>query len=656
MVGPVDAGLNKTGRIEEWQARLFSLESDWAYSWILTFVVFSPLVGIAWILLPPYGRDDKVGTTALWSSIATLALTVLAVVRFYDAAPAFAAEESRFVLVHYVPWLTGDTIEVMKATGDVIQVPRIDVSYRVGVDGISIWLLTLTAFLMPLAIWSSFTAVRTRVREYYALLLLLQIGLLGVFCALDLLLFYVFFEFTLIPLFFLIGIWGGAERRRAANKFFIYTLSGSVLTFAGVVYLAYFAYTRMNYLTLNIEELTRLGQGGYLPFDLQWWLFWAFAAGFAIKVPLFPLHTWLPLAHTEAPTAGSVILAGVLLKLGTYGFCRLSIPILPDASFHLAPTVAVLAIIGIIYAAVAAWVQRDVKKLVAYSSVSHLGFCMLGLFSLKVAGVSGGLLYMINHGLSTGALFLLVGFIYERYHTRDIHEIGGLARRMPWLAFFLIFFTLSSIGLPGLNGFVGEFLTLLGAAVSATRMDGLSAGPLGFGYVVPAALGIILGAVYMLWMCQRVLFGPLIEPPDTPDTSHGLTIDLNRREIAILAPIAACCIFLGVYPKPMLDTFEIATRHHILPSPPTDDDFTDAASWIPMAAGARSAASLTYPDAPFPSRERKRAVALNPTRDSDEASRPDSHRHTAAAESDSPRSRIAGGVTPGTVPFGSPTR
>jgi NADH-quinone oxidoreductase subunit M len=300
-------------------------------------------------------------------------------------------------------------------------------------------------------------------------------------------------------------------------------------------------------------------------------------------VPLFPLHTWLPLAHTEAPTAGSVILAGVLLKLGTYGFCRLSIPILPDASFQLAPLVATLAIIGIIYAALAAWVQRDVKKLVAYSSVSHLGFCMLGLFSLKVAGITGGVLYMINHGLSTGALFLLVGFIYERYHTRDIHEIGGLARRMPWFAFFLIFFTLSSIALPGLNGFVGEFLTLAGTAISATRIDGLPSGPLGYSYVIPAALGIILGAVYMLWMCQRMLFGPLTEPPDTPDTAHGLTTDLTRREIGILTPIALSCVILGVYPKLLLDTFEVATRHHIVPAGMMSETFGSAETGLEPA-------------------------------------------------------------------------
>jgi NADH-quinone oxidoreductase subunit M len=524
-------------------------------NWILTLIIFSPLVGVLALLLPRRGNDAAIHRTALFFSVLTLALTVAAVWRF-QRAEANSAVAGAFVLTQDMPWISSAERETAS----------IDMAYRVGVDGISIWLLALTALLSPLAVWSSFTAIRTRVRGYYILLLLLQVGLLGVFCARDLLLFYVFFEFTLIPLFFLIGIWGGTQRRRAANKFFIYTIAGSVLTFAGIVYLAYFAYTATGTLTTNLETLTRLGREGAIPPGVQWWLFLAFAAGFAIKVPLFPFHTWLPLAHTEAPTAGSVILAGVLLKLGTYGFCRLSIPILPDAAFTLAPTVAIVAIIGIIYAALAAWVQNDIKKLVAYSSVSHLGFCMLGLFSLKVAGVSGAVLYMVNHGLSTGALFLVVGCIYERYHTRDIDEIGGLARRMPWLAFFLVFFTLSSIGLPGLNGFVGEFLVLLGTATSAGTKDGFAPGPLGFGYVIPAALGIILGAVYMLWMCQRVLFGPLQEPPNTPDTSTGLTRDLTGREIGFLVPIALCCVFLGVYPKPVLRTFEDAVAANILHS------------------------------------------------------------------------------------------
>ncbi|MCH7885310.1 MAG: NADH-quinone oxidoreductase subunit M [Planctomycetes bacterium] len=538
-------------------------------SWILTIVIFTPLVGGVLLMLPPYGNNASVRRSALFYSLLTLGISLLALFKFYEGAPANSYDDPAYLLTHRAPWNTGELIDI-----DGLAVPSIDIAYHVGVDGISIWLVVLATLLMPLAILSGFRSIRTRVREYYCLLLFLETGLLGVFCAMDLLFFYVCFEFTLIPLYFLIGIWGGSERRRAANKFFIFTLAGSVLTFAGVLYLAYYSYTTLGYLTLNIEKLIELGQGGFLPYNLQWWLFLAFAAGFAIKVPLFPVHTWLPLAHTEAPTAGSVILAGVLLKLGTYGFCRLSIPMFPDASRELAPTIAVLAIIGIIYAALAAWVQKDIKKLVAYSSVSHLGFCMLGLFSLKVAGVSGGVLYMVNHGLSTGALFLIVGFIYERYHTRKFAELGGLARPMPWLAFFLIFFTLSSIGLPGLNGFVGEFLVLLATATSATTDDGIAAGPLGYAYAIPAALGIILSAVYMLRMCQRLLFGSLVEPAGTPDTSTGLSKDLTRREIGILTPIALCCLAIGVYPKPLLDTFEVATRQHVLrhPAPRTRTD------------------------------------------------------------------------------------
>jgi len=534
-------------------------------SWILTLIIALPLVGALMIMLPSRNSERSAGPTALWCSFVTLLLTVVAVIAFYGHAPHDEYDrgekpQDRYVLRHYVPWITtGNTVQI-----EAMTYPTIDISYRVGVDGISIWLLALTGLLMPLAIWSSFSGIKTRKREYYCLMLLLQAGLMGVFCALDLLLFYVFFEFTLVPLYFLVGIWGGPERRRAATKLFIFTLAGSVLTFAGIVFLAYYSWMRLGYVSLELNQLVYLGQRGFIPTSVQIWVFAAFAAGFAVKVPLFPVHTWLPLAHTEAPTAGSVILAGVLLKLGTYGFCRVCIPVLPNAAAHLGPVMAVLAIIGIIYAALAAWVQADVKKLVAYSSVSHLGFCILGLFSLKVVGMTGGVMYMINHGLSTGALFLIVGCIYERYHTRDIHKIGGLARKMPWMAFFLVFFTLSSIGLPGLNGFVGEFLVLLGTATSAGTVDRLQPGPLGYGYVIPAALGIILGAVYMLWMCQRVLFGPLNEPPNTPDTSAGLTQDLTRREKSILVPIALCCVFLGVYPKPVLNTIEIAARQNVL--------------------------------------------------------------------------------------------
>jgi NADH-quinone oxidoreductase subunit M len=312
-----------------------------------------------------------------------------------------------------------------------------------------------------------------------------------------------------------------------------------------------------------------------LDYNVQWWLFLAFAAGFAIKVPLFPFHTWLPLAHTEAPTAGSVLLAGILLKLGTYGFLRFSLPLFPEASVVFAPLMGVLAVVGIIYAALVAWAQDDFKKLIAYSSVSHLGFCILGMFSLKSAGLSGSLLYMVNHGLSTGALFFVVGMIYERYHTREFDRLGGLGRPMPWLAFFLIFFTLSSIGLPGLNGFVGEFLVLVGTISSATSMTS-SPGPLGVGYAVLAATGIVLSAIYMLYMCRRLLFGSVKEPAGTPDRSSGLSVDLCRREVGVLAPIAFCCLLIGVWPNLLLSSIQPAAEKQVLEriiGPPTVNEF-----------------------------------------------------------------------------------
>ncbi len=424
--------------------------------WLLSAMIFLPLVGAVAVLA--LARDDE-GTRrmALGASVGTLALTVIVVATNLGGGDA----SCRVNWIHTEASAPGGT--------DV----RID--YHVDLDGISVWLVVLTAVLTPLAIAASFTGIGTRLKEYYALMLVLETGMLGVFCARDLLLFYVFFEFTLVPLFFIIGIWGGPERRRAAGMFFIYTMAGSMLMFAGVLYLAWRASQQpeIGAFTFAFDDLYKLALAGNVSDPLtvreQWWLFLALFAGFAIKVPLFPVHTWLPLAHTEAPTAGSVILAGVLLKLGTYGLLRINLPMLPDATIMLAPFMATLAIVGIVYGALIAWVQEDIKKLVAYSSVSHLGFCVLGMFSLTEAGLRGSLLYMINHGLSTAALFLVVGCIYERYHTRSIHRIGGLAQRMPVMAFFLIFFTLSSIGLPGLNGFVSEFLVLLGTFTSAEQ-------------------------------------------------------------------------------------------------------------------------------------------------------------------------------------------
>ncbi len=513
---------------------------------ILSLLIFLPVLGAALVFSAASWDAVRVRRVALGISVATLLVALAVTAAFFDQIET--VKNGGIVLVEQADW-------VADGTGDG---SAFRIQYKLGIDGISLPLILLTALLTPLAIWGSFSGIQTRVREYYSLMLLLHGAMLGVFCARDLLLFYAFFEFTLIPLYFLIGIWGGSQRTRAANMFFIYTLTGSMLTFAGVLYLGWRASQFVldpdlgRVFSFDLDLLYELAARNHISSVEQWWLFVAFFAGFAIKVPLFPLHTWLPLAHTEAPTAGSVMLAAVLLKLGTYGFLRLSLPMLPAASVELAPIVGFLAVAGIIYGALAAWVQRDVKKLVAYSSVSHLGFCLLGMFSLKMAGLSGSLLYMINHGLSTGALFLMVGMLYERYHTREFDKIGGLAWKMPIFAFFLIVFTMSSIGLPGLNGFISEFLVLLGTFTSA-EASGRGAGPLGIWFAVPAASGILLGAIYMLYMAMRVLFGPLKEPEHGLDTSTGLTQDLTRREVFILAPIAACCLWLGVFPKPVMD-------------------------------------------------------------------------------------------------------
>lgn len=406
---------------------------------------------------------------------------------------------------------------------------------RLGVDGVSLWLVLLTVFLMPPALLASFESIRERQKEYYAWMLLLLGAMNGVFVARDLLLFYIFFELTLIPMFFIIGIWGGPQRRYAAIKFFLFTFGGSVFTLAGIIYLG------LRCGTFDMATAMRLAQE-VLSATERWWILLAFLAGFAVKVPLFPLHTWLPLAHTEAPTAGSVILAGVLLKLGTYGLLRLALPMGlsgPDAELarpmiHL---LGIVCLIGIIYGALVAWVQQDIKKLVAYSSVSHLGFCVLGMLALNDIGMQGSVLYMINHGLSTGAMFLVVGMIYDRYHTRDINELSGLGRKMPRLAFFFVLFVLSSIGLPGTNGFVSEFLTVLGAFTSPQ---------LGVGFAAFAAIGVILGALYMLHMTARVIFGPL----KIPAGSHAS--DIGAREVGLLIPIALAVLALGVAPRVVL--------------------------------------------------------------------------------------------------------
>jgi NADH-quinone oxidoreductase subunit M len=516
----------------------------------LNLLIFLPLAAAVVIWLLPQRLESRAPRIALWVGIVSL-LIALALWFQVDGQTG----PGNLVGATRATWIAvGDRVPLLSsATDEITQQRDVQISYHVGLDPISAPLVLLTAVLVPLSVACGFAAIRRRTREYYAWLLALTAGMMGVFAARDVLLFYIFFEFTLVPLYFLIGIWGGPERRYAANKFFLYTFVGSVITFAGILYLALRAAALQGTSIISFD-LAMLSALSGLSLTEQSLLFVAFFCGFAIKVPFFPLHTWLPLAHTEAPTAGSVLLAGVLLKLGTYGFLRFSLPMVPDGALGWARVMGVLAVAGIIYGALCCWVQRDVKKLVAYSSVSHLGFCMLGMFSLVPLGLSGSVLYMINHGISTGALFLVVGMIYERYHTRDMHQLGGLAREMPIMAFFLVLFVLSSIGLPGLNGFVSEFTVLLAAFNSAT---------LGPWYGALGATGILLGAVYMLYMTGRVLFGPVKAPANTPDLAV-LPPDLNRREVAILTPLAILVVLLGVYPRLITDTLDPALESQVM--------------------------------------------------------------------------------------------
>jgi NADH-quinone oxidoreductase subunit M len=502
---------------------------------LLVLMIFLPLVAAVLVLLAGSRRADLVRWISLGATVATL-LAALGILAQFEPRPLSDDSPIR-PDPNSVKRISWQAFEPGSRDGLASIVPEIH--FYLGLDGISFGLVGLTALLMVAAVLVSWTSVTERVAEFYALLLALETGMLGVFCAFDIILFYVFFEFTLVPLFFLIGIWGGPQKRYAARKFFIYTLAGSLVSLVGLVSLVLaLRASDGSPITFSIPELARNLTQRPLDLTTQRWIFVALFVGFAVKVPLVPFHTWLPLAHVEAPTAGSVLLAGVLLKLGTYGFLRLCLPLLPAASLELGqPLIATLAVIGILYGSLCALAQDDIKKLVAYSSVAHLGFCMLGMFALNSEGITGSVLQMINHGLSTGALFLLVGMLYERYHTRQMQDLGGLAARVPVLAFFMIFICLSSLGLPGLNGFVGETLALIGM---------FKVHPV---YAVFGALGIILGAWYLLLMVARVFFGPVKEP----EIAAGHVHDLSIRELAALVPIAVLCVWLGVYPKPLLD-------------------------------------------------------------------------------------------------------
>ncbi len=485
--------------------------------YLLTTLILIPVVGAIAALAhgyAPYRRDTHYRWIALLFTTITFVVSLVLLT-------GLNADTGAFRFVQNDSWIG-----------------EIGAHYHLGVDGISLWLVLLTTLLMPIAILSSWNSVTKRPLAYYAFLLLLEAAMIGVFVALDLLVFYLFFEASLVPMFFLIGIWGGEKRTYAAVKFFIYTAAGSLLMLVGIIAL-YFIYGTFDYTT--ILEAMRTG-AKHLDSNTQFWLFLAFGIAFAIKVPLFPFHTWLPDAHTEAPTAGSVILAGVLLKMGTYGLLRFNFALFPEASRYFAPFVITLAVIGIIYGALVAMVQPDVKRLVAYSSVSHMGFVVLGLFSFTEQGMQGALYQMLNHGVSTGALFLLVGMIYDRRHTRMIEDFGGLNKPMPLFATLFVFASLSSVGLPILNGFVGEFLIMLGMWTSNLRYSWIA--------TMLAATGVIWAAVYMLWMLQRVLFGRI-----TNEENRRLS-DLNWRELGLLAPLLALMILMGVYPQPFLQRSE----------------------------------------------------------------------------------------------------
>ena len=472
---------------------------------LLSLVLWTPLAGLLVLLFLP-GENKKL--IRLWANVASFAGFLVSL----PLAFRFQPGASGFQYVERADWI-----------------PSLGARYLIGMDGISLLLVMLTTLLGFLSILSSWNAIQEREKEYYCMFLLLQVGMIGVFTALDFFLFFVFWEVVLVPMYFIIGIWGGPRKLYAAIKFFLYTLAGSVLLLLGILTLYFQHFKQFGFYTFEISELMKL----HLPLGMEQWVFWAFFLGFAVKVPMFPFHTWLPDAHVEAPTAGSVILASVLLKMGTYGFLRFSLPLLPDSAKN--PTiisiVAVLSIIGIVYGALASLMQKDWKKLVAYSSVSHLGFCTLGIFALNPAGISGSIIQQINHGISTGMLFLIVGVVYERRHTREIAEYGGLLKVMPIFTLVFGLAALSSMGMPPLNGFIGE-ITILGGAYQMSKV-----------WAFWAAVGIALGAAYLLWLFQRTMLG------EVKEQNRGLR-DLSWREVVVFAPLIFWAFWIGLNPQP----------------------------------------------------------------------------------------------------------
>ena len=487
---------------------------------ILTILLFIPVLGAILLLFFNKKNENLIRYFGLTVSVIVF---ILSLILYFN----FNVENGDFQFLYKFKWIS-----------------NLNISFFVGLDGMSMLLLLLTTFITPLTLISSWSSIKKNVKEFTFFMLLLETGIIGVFISLDLFLFYIFWELMLIPMYFIIGIWGGKKRIYASIKFFIYTMAGSLLMLVAIIWLAIYASTSLGHLSTDIIELYKVGPA--IPESIQLYMFLAFALSFAIKIPLFPFHTWLPDAHTEAPTAGSVILAAVLLKMGTYGLIRFNLPLFPQASIYFAPFISVLAVIGIIYGALVAMVQKDMKRLVAYSSVALLAFVVLGIFAMTTESLQGAIIQMVNHGLSTGALFLLVGIIYERTHTREISDYGGIAKIVPIFSFALLFASLSSIGLPGLNGFVGEFLILLGSFKSPVLNSWI--------YTVFATSGIIFAAIYMLWMYQRIVFGRVTNP-----TLEGLK-DMNKREMFVLTPIFIFIVWIGIYPSTFLNVSQKSTQ------------------------------------------------------------------------------------------------